>query len=98
VRVNRAAATLPENADAALQRFRCRVAEHVFPQVGQVTVSTGYTRINPSDPAVTCFDRADAALYFAKENGRNQVRCYETLIESGQLEKREESTTNVEFF
>jgi diguanylate cyclase (GGDEF)-like protein len=88
----------PEHAEAALQRFRSRVAEHVFPQIGQVTVSIGYTRIDPTEPAVTGFDRADAALYYAKENGRNQVRCYETLIESGQLERREESTANVEFF
>jgi diguanylate cyclase (GGDEF)-like protein len=88
----------PEHAEAALERLRGRVAEELFPQIGQVTVSIGYTQIGPSDPAVTCFDRADAALYYAKENGRNQVRCYETLIESGQLAKREESTTNVEFF
>ncbi len=91
-------ATLPENANAALQRFRCRVADHVFPQIAQVTVSTGYTRIGTSDPAVTCFDRADAALYYAKEHGRNQVQCYENLIESGDLAKREEANTNVEFF
>jgi len=24
-------------------------------------------------PAVSCFDRADAALYYAKEQGRNQI-------------------------
>jgi diguanylate cyclase (GGDEF)-like protein len=91
-------ATQQEDAEAALERFRRRVAEHQFPQIGQVTVSTGYTRIGNAEPAVTCFDRADAALYFAKAHGRNQVQCYERLIEAGLLEKREESTTNVEFF
>ncbi len=91
-------AALPENAGAALERFRRRVAEHNFPQIGSVTVSIGYTRIGPSDPAVTCFDRADAALYYAKEHGRNQVRCYESLIAGGQLEERKESAANVEFF
>ena len=90
--------TLPEHADATLERFRRRVAEHAFPQVGQVTISIGYTRIGASDPAVSCFDRADAALYFAKQSGRNQVRCYETLIAGGQLEKREEASANIEFF
>jgi diguanylate cyclase (GGDEF)-like protein len=91
-------AALPENAEAALDRFRRRVAEHAFPQLKQVTVSIGYTRIEAGDPAVTCFDRADAALYYAKEHGRNQVRCYETLIATGELAKREESTADVEFF
>jgi len=90
--------SLAENADAALERFRRRVADHTFPQVGEVTISIGYTRIGVSDPAVTCFDRADAALYYAKEHGRNQVRCYESLIAGGQLEKREDSTADVEFF
>jgi diguanylate cyclase (GGDEF)-like protein len=87
-----------ENAEAALERFRRRVAEHQFPQVGQVTISIGYTQIGPSDPAVNCFDRADAALYYAKEHGRNQLRCYETLIAAGDLEKRDESLANVELF
>jgi len=91
-------ASQPEHAEAALERFRVRVAEHDFPQVGRVTVSTGYTRIGIAEPSVTCFDRADAALYYAKDHGRNQVRCYERLIEAGLLERREESTANVEFF
>jgi len=90
--------TPQEGAEITLERFRRRVAEHVFPQVGEVTISIGYTRIGVSDPAVTCFDRADAALYYAKEHGRNQVRCYEALIAGGQLEKREEATANIEFF
>jgi diguanylate cyclase (GGDEF)-like protein len=88
----------PEAVEATLERFRRRIAEHLFPQVGQVTISIGYTRIGASDPAVSCFDRADAALYYAKENGRNQVRCYETLIAEGHLDKREDSTADIELF
>src|SRR5438132_7306966 len=79
--------TQADNAEATLERFRRRVAEHTFPQVGQVTISIGYTRIGISDPAVSCFDRADAALYYAKEQGRNQIGCYESLIAGGQLAK-----------
>jgi diguanylate cyclase (GGDEF)-like protein len=90
--------TPAESVEATLDRFRRRVAEHVFPQVGEVTISIGYTCIGPSDPAVTCFDRADAALYYAKENGRNQLRCYETLIADGHLDKREDATADIELF
>jgi diguanylate cyclase (GGDEF)-like protein len=90
--------TLPEHAEATLERFRRRVADHLFPQVGQVTISIGYTRIGVSDPAVTCFDRADAALYYAKEQGRNRIACYESLIADGRLQKREESDADIEFF
>jgi diguanylate cyclase (GGDEF)-like protein len=88
----------PENAEAALERFRRRVAEYAFPQLKQVTVSIGYTQVGASELGVTCFDRADAALYYAKENGRNQIHCHESLIAAGRLEKREDSTADVEFF
>jgi diguanylate cyclase len=37
----------------------------------RVTVSCGATEIRASDTAETLFDRADAALYRAKESGRN---------------------------
>jgi diguanylate cyclase len=37
----------------------------------QVTVSCGITAIREGDSADTVFDRADAALYKAKNNGRN---------------------------
>jgi diguanylate cyclase (GGDEF)-like protein len=89
---------LPEHAEATLERFRRRVAEHSFPQVGQVTISIGYTLIGTSDPAVACFDRADAALYYAKQHGRNRLGCYESLIADGKLLKREESAADIEFF
>ena len=46
----------------------------------------------------SCFGRADLALYYAKHHGRNQVQCYEQLIEAGLLEKHEESSADVEFF
>jgi predicted signal transduction protein with EAL and GGDEF domain len=47
------------------------VEDHLFPQVGTVTVSVGYTGINSSDTIPDIVGRADDALYFAKENGRN---------------------------
>ena len=51
-----------------------------FPQVGRVTVSVGFTRVVPGDNPLTAFGRADEALYIAKEQGRNRVLCYETLV------------------
>jgi PleD family two-component response regulator len=59
---------------------------HAFPQVGSVTASVGYTLIRGTDLPAAAFERADRAVYFAKQQGRNQVRCFETLVESGALE------------
>jgi diguanylate cyclase (GGDEF)-like protein len=72
----------------AIERLRACVEEHAFPQVGRVTMSAGYTRILPSDCSTTCVERADAALYYAKAHGRNNVRNYETLMTSGELANR----------
>lgn len=72
--------------EQVLERFRAAVESFDFPQIGRVTVSIGYTAARASDSASAAFDRADEALYIAKQSGRNQLRCYETLIAEGMLE------------
>jgi diguanylate cyclase (GGDEF)-like protein len=71
--------------NTALERFRRHVDEYAFPQVKHVTVSIGYARIGEHDYPETVLDRADKALYFAKENGRNRIHGYETLAAQGLL-------------
>jgi diguanylate cyclase (GGDEF)-like protein len=72
-------------AQMALERFREFVASHAFPQVGHVTVSIGYARITENDYPEIVLDRADKALYYAKQNGRNSVHGYEALTLKGEL-------------
>jgi len=72
-------------AGIAFDRLRGAVENYRFPQGIPVTISLGYTRIIANDLPACCTERADAALYFAKRNGRNNVREYESLIESGAL-------------
>lgn len=86
-----------ENALATLERFRQKVAEHSFPQVDQITASVGFAIIHPQDTPNAVLGHADEALYFAKDSGRNQVQCYEKLIECGRLPKKILHTA-VDFF
>jgi len=67
-------------AALAFERLRTNVERYAFPQVGRVTVSIGFTGTGPSDTPSAAFARADKALYYVKENGRNQVAQYEELV------------------
>lgn len=89
--------TTLDEAQQIFERFRANVELHHFPQVGKVTISVGFARIVPFEPAVAILGRADQALYFAKSNGRNQVCYYESLVSSGALQT-EQTNDDVEFF
>jgi len=86
------------DAATALERFRRAVEAHVFPQVGTITVSMGFTALRPDDTPGGAFDRADKAVYFAKENGRNQVRSYEQLVAAGALVEDAPDDQEADFF
>lgn len=77
------------SAQQAFERFRERMAGYDFPQVGTVTASVGFTQLRPLDTAAAAFERADRAVYFAKDHGRNQSRCFDDLVDAGLLEAQE---------
>lgn len=74
-----------EKATEHLERLRKAIADHEFSQIGTVTISIGFAKITDKDYPPAILERADKALYYAKEHGRNCVHNYETLIEEGKL-------------
>jgi len=88
----------PETISPILERVRAAVQDHAFPQVGQVTVSIGFTVIAEQALPPYLFEEADKALYYAKEQGRNRVCDYKELVASGALACDERLTGSVELF
>ncbi|MFT3956915.1 MAG: GGDEF domain-containing protein [Piscinibacter sp.] len=72
-------------ATLAFERLRGNVENHLFPQVGRITVSVGFTELHAGDTPSGAFERADKAVYFAKGQGRNQVRYHADLVAAGHL-------------
>lgn len=54
------------------QEIRALVESHVDKELPQITISIGITEVNDSDTTKRCLERADKALYLAKEK-RNDV-------------------------
>ncbi len=86
------------DATAAFERLRRSIEAYPFPQVSHVTASIGFTRITAADAPTAAFARADDAVYFAKQNGRNQTHAYEELVASGALAETPVRTGDIELF
>jgi len=87
-----------DNAHRILDRFRQKAAAYAYPRIGHKTVSIGMTQINSNHLPTTILDRADKALYFGKENGRDQCNSYEQLVAEGKLPAPSPDTDNIELF
>ena len=53
------------------ERGRRAIADAPFPEVGRMTVSAGVAELREGMSVIELFRRADAALYWAKDHGRN---------------------------
>lgn len=88
----------PESAVPVLESFRRTLEAYDFPQIGCKTVSIGVACIAPGESVDTIINRADKALYYVKQHGRNQVSCYETLVAQGKLAPVTVATGDIELF
>jgi diguanylate cyclase (GGDEF)-like protein len=69
--------TNQQDAIILAERLRKAVLKESFSDVGHLTCSLGVAKFNPDESFTHWFDRADQALYQAKNSGRNQVVCAE---------------------
>jgi diguanylate cyclase (GGDEF)-like protein len=71
------AVVLPEStlrdAEQLYRRIQHAVSAHPIGQVGHIVFSAGVAELRPEDDAVAFFQRADDALYRAKEAGKGKI-------------------------
>ncbi|MES2164806.1 MAG: GGDEF domain-containing protein [Pseudomonadota bacterium] len=78
-----------EAAGLLFERLRTAVGAYNYPQVGQVTLSGGFSMVSTTVLPKSVLERADRAMYEAKKAGRNRIRHYDTLRAQGVLEEVE---------
>ena len=61
------------------ETIKKRVAQKKWPHVEHLTVSIGMAYFKDTDTEETLIERADQALYYSKEHGRNRVTIYENM-------------------
>lgn len=88
----------PKHIELVLNRFREKVQHHHFPFAGNITISIGCVRIEGGAPSPLTIDKADKALYYSKEHGRNRVSVYENLLSRGELEEPASVDSEVTLF
>ena len=71
------AVTMPESAvgdaEQLSHRLQAAVSSRPIAQVGRLEISAGAAELRPADDAAGLFERADEALYRAKEAGKGRV-------------------------
>lgn len=85
-------------AGQTADRIRCTIETQSFPQVGHITISVGVSLVEPGDTPAGVLERADQALYYAKQHGRNQVQFYQSLVRQGLIQVVSEKSGDVELF
>lgn len=60
-------------AQELAERLRVAIASDVASPLGPITVSIGVAELKLQEPENSLIQRADQALYWAKEKGRNRV-------------------------
>ncbi len=70
-------------AQTVAEELRARIAAAAIPGASPVTVSIGLAVLQPGQQMDAWMQDADAALYRAKQQGRNRVECSAAAVEAG---------------
>lgn len=66
-----------EQAKQGLQRIKDKIKEHIFPEGFSISFSSGICALTDHETLESCIEKADMALYKAKQSGRDRIEIYE---------------------
>lgn len=87
-----------EQGRVALERFRKAVEEFNFPLQNKVTTSIGCCEFTNEVALPSIIENADKALYFSKQNGRNQLNSYKDLVSQQHIQESVIDDGDIELF
>ena len=70
---------------AAFERLRANMEKFNFPQVGRVTASASFTKVNADDSPSSTLERAERGVDYAQRMGGNRVFSFSDLMSQGLL-------------
>ncbi len=92
-------AATPQILHKKLGQFKNAISINQFPFGESLTASIGFTLLDPNMFISSIVDKADKALYYAKEHGRDAIYCFEELVEQELIKCSEPSTNSpIELF
>lgn len=69
-----------EDAELLCERLKNHMTMRPIPQAGRLQISAGIAELRAQDDGITLFERADDALYRAKEAGKGRIAVATAVI------------------
>lgn len=87
-----------KSIEKRLNTFLELIREANFPFIPQLTLSIGFAKISPYDFPISVIENADKALYYAKQNGRDQLCFYDELIDKNLIDTNKDNHSDIDLF
>ncbi len=85
-----------EDAEGLCERLKSHMTLQPIPQAGRLQISAGIAGLRPQDDAISLFERADDALYRAKEAGKGRIAVATTAIGRAAAEAAPSAISRIE--
>ena len=72
------------SAEVAIElgkQYNVAVQQETWPEIGNLTISVGAATLKENETDEELLDRADRALYYSKQNGRNRVTHFNEVVQ-----------------